>query len=395
MTKTPAIPTPFRSANARAPRRRSSWLAALGPAALLALSAGATGCGGSDDDAEIGTGVGRPVVLDTDMAGQDWIALLYLLNRPDVDLVALTVPGTGTAECDTAAGRPTGAKNALRIAHLSGKVSDKRAAACGRTTPLLGTGAFPAAWRSDAGTFSGLSVPPSPLEPDKRSAVEVLTQVLEKSKKPVTIVATGPLTDIAEVISARGDLVKNVDSIWITAGAVAVKGDLTAAGSPVMDNTSAEWNAFVDPRALRIVLKSGAKVKMVPLDGTNRAQVTRQFRDQLGMDRGTASAELAYQYFQKQSAQITAGNLYFRDPLTAAAMTDPAICKWNYDQLTGTTKEYRIAVTEDEGNELGRTIQSEDGYLVDVCTDADGVRFEQLFLDVMNQRLLPEEPGGE
>ncbi len=45
------------------------------------------------------TGTPRSVLIDTDMAGDDWMAILYLLNRPEVSVTAITVSGTGEAHC--------------------------------------------------------------------------------------------------------------------------------------------------------------------------------------------------------------------------------------------------------------------------------------------------------
>ena len=72
----------------------------------------------------------RPVIIDTDMAGDDWLAILYLLNRPDVSVQAITVTGTGEAHCGP------GIKHALSLTALAGQPDIP--VSCGRETPLQG-----------------------------------------------------------------------------------------------------------------------------------------------------------------------------------------------------------------------------------------------------------------
>lgn len=80
------------------------------------------------------------VVIDTDMAGDDWMAILYLLQRPDIIVQAITVTGTGEAHCQA------GVKNALGLVALAG--NNPIPVACGRETPLQGDHVFPDSWRS-------------------------------------------------------------------------------------------------------------------------------------------------------------------------------------------------------------------------------------------------------
>lgn len=93
----------------------------------------------------------RPVIIDTDMAPDDWIAILYLLQRPDIEVKAITVAGTGEAHCHP------GVQNALGLAAVAGKTGIP--VACGRETPLQGQNVFPTEWRETADNMAGLSLP--------------------------------------------------------------------------------------------------------------------------------------------------------------------------------------------------------------------------------------------
>ena len=94
----------------------------------------------------------RPVIIDTDMAGDDWMAILYLLQRTDIAVKAITVAGTGEAHCGP------GVEHALGLAALAGKPGSIPAA-CGRETPLVGSQVFPDAWRKSVDSLNGLSLP--------------------------------------------------------------------------------------------------------------------------------------------------------------------------------------------------------------------------------------------
>jgi len=86
----------------------------------------------------------RPLIIDTDMAMDDWLAILYLLQRKDYDVVAITVVGTGEAHC------APGVRNARGLLALAGY--KQIPVACGRETPFDGGHAFPDEWRTGVDT---------------------------------------------------------------------------------------------------------------------------------------------------------------------------------------------------------------------------------------------------
>ena len=89
----------------------------------------------------------QPFIIDTDMAADDWMAILYLLQRPDVDVRAITVTGAGEAHCQP------GVQNALGLTALAGR--PQIPVACGRETPLKGDHAFPMDWRKNVDALLG------------------------------------------------------------------------------------------------------------------------------------------------------------------------------------------------------------------------------------------------
>jgi inosine-uridine nucleoside N-ribohydrolase len=309
------------------------------------------------------------MVIDTDMAVDDWMAILYLVQRPDVGVEAITVTGTGEAHCNP------GRRNALGLLSLAGNAEVP--VSCGRETPLQGNHVFPTSWRDLVDSMLGLSLPSNPNPASTETAVELLTSVIQGSPQKLVLVTLGPLTNVAEALENEPALVDNLEMIYIMGGAVAVPGNLQVPDVEI-DNRVAEWNIYVDPHAAAVVFESGAPVTLVALDATNDARVTMDFYRRLEADRTTPEAGFVYEVLSRMQGFISSGDYFFWDPLAAAVATDESLV---------TIELHTLAVIEEEGPESGRTLVTEGGRNIRVCTDADGARFEELFLDTLNGRV--------
>ncbi len=324
----------------------------------------------------------QPVVIDTDMAPDDWLAILYLLGRSDVDVQAITVTGAGEAHCSA------GTRNALNLVALAGR--PEIPVACGRKAPLEGDHAFPTEWRERVDDLLGLTLPENSRETSSESTVELLTRIIQGSPQKVHLITLGPLTNVGEVLEAEPGLVMNLEMITVMGGAVEVAGNVGSSSN--IENEVAGWNFYVDPRAAAEVFGSGAPITLVPLDATNYAPVTMEFYRRLERDRTTSVAEFVYRVLEAQlvdfglvfpDAQDTEENVrsgwyYFWDPLAATIATEEG---------SATFREISLIVVEEEGAESGRTLESERGVIIRVAMTADRERFEALFLDAVNGRL--------
>ena len=310
----------------------------------------------------------QPVVIDTDMAADDWLAILYLLGRSDVDIQAITVTGAGEAHC------PAGTRNALKLVALAGR--PEIPIACGREAPLEGDHAFPTEWRERVDDLLGLTLPENSRETSSESAVELLTRIIQGSPQKVHLITLGPLTNVAEVLEAEPELVMNLEMITVMGGAVEVAGNVGSSSN--IENEVAGWNFYVDPRAAAEVFGSGAPITLVPLDATNYVPVTMEFYRRLERDRTTSVAEFVYRVLTAQEEYVRLGSYYFWDLLAAAIATEEGL---------GTFQEISLIVVEEEGAESGRTLESEWGVIIRVTMTADQERFEALFLDAVNGRL--------
>lgn len=310
----------------------------------------------------------RPLIVDTDMAPDDWLAILYLLSRSEVDVKAITVTGAGEARC------PAGTRNALNLLALAGR--PEIPVARGRETPLAGNHAFPTAWRDRSDGLLGLALPENPATASDLTAVELINQVIAASPEPVHLLALGPLTNVAEALEQNPALVRQLAMITVMGGAVRVPGNVGPSSD--IANDVAEWNIYADPRAAALALASGAPLTLVPLDATNHVPVTWDFYRRLEQERTTAAADFVYQTLGRRAAAIDAGSYYFWDPLTAAVVVDESLA---------TFEKLGLTVVEEEGPLSGQTVEDPAGRPIRVALWADAPRFEETFLQALNGRL--------
>jgi inosine-uridine nucleoside N-ribohydrolase len=188
--------------------------------------------------------VSTRIVLDCDPGHDDAIALLLALASPEVELLGVTTTyGNQTLEKTTA--------NALRVLELAGR-SDVPVAA-GAERPLLRELVVAAHVHGESG-LDGPALPPPRTEPVSDDAVGFIAEC-----SPVTLVATGPLTNVARYVDAHG--AEGVEHIVLMGGAIA-EGNITPA---------AEFNVWCDPEAAQRVFSSGVDVIMAGLDVTHKA----------------------------------------------------------------------------------------------------------------------------
>ena len=359
-----------------APRRAAVLVGAFAIVVGLALA----GCGGGNSgssgtgpppasaQASAGSAPSRAVVIDTDMAVDDWLAILYLLGRPEVEVLAITVGGTGESHCEP------GIRNAGSLVALAGQPDIP--VACGRETPLEGNHAFPAPWRDRVDGLLGLSLPDGPNQSASGTAVELLGSTLSSSPDKVTLLTLGPLTNLAEALRESPDLADRIDATYVMGGAVGVDGNVGVSGVGI-DNQFAEWNVYGDPLAAKLVLETGVRVTLVPLDATNHAPVSVAFAERLAGDSTTPQAKFVSDVLAQMRDAVASGTYYFWDPLAAAVLVDESLAGFESASLS---------VVVNEGPESGRITVAATGPTSRYATSADPARFEQAFIDTLNGR---------
>jgi pyrimidine-specific ribonucleoside hydrolase len=193
--------------------------------------------------------MGIPVVLDCDPGHDDAIALLLALASPEVELLGVTTTyGNQTLEKTTA--------NTLRVLDLVGRTDVPVAA--GAERPLERELVVAAHVHGESG-LDGPALPPARTRPVSDDAVSFVAEQVEAAGRPVTLVPTGPLTNVARYLDAHGH--DGIERIVLMGGAIA-EGNFTPA---------AEFNVWCDPEAAALVFGSGLEVHMLGLDVTHQA----------------------------------------------------------------------------------------------------------------------------
>lgn len=304
------------------------------------------------------SGAMLPIVIDTDALPDDWMAITYLLTRPEVDVRAITVTGSAVLGC------ADGQRQVLRLLALFGR-SDIPVA-CGRTTLTGGGHPFPSEWRAgNLGLMQEVSLPEPRTSPDPRPATEVLLAVLAASPEPLTIVALGPLTNLLDAFVADVDIREHVAEIVIMGGALDVGGNI--GGGP------AEWNFYVDPSAASFVLGAGRPIALIALDATSDAPATAETIAEIRADASTPAHRFVADLLGAMGGVVAAGDYFFWDPLAAVAATDGRIAGFvteRLDVLTG-------------GEDSGRVVRSPLGAPVRIAVSADRSAFLRAFIQTL------------
>ncbi len=200
----------------------------------------------------------RNVILDVDASGDDLMAILFLLSRPDIEIKAITTV-TGVSKADA------GTEMVLRLLHLVGITNIP--VAKGATEPLEGRNAFPAAWQPSIDRPFGLTLPPHDLKASGIPAHRLISDLIGKYRGNISILALGPLTNIAMMFKEEPELISGVEEIYVSDGAVNVSGGIHIE-YPAINNTVSGWNLWVDAVAGDIVFGAGVNVVLIPLDLT-------------------------------------------------------------------------------------------------------------------------------
>ena len=279
-----------------------------------------------------------PIIVDTDAGSDDYMAIAFLLARPDVHLEAIVVVN-GLAHVDA------GARNLLRLVQLSGK---KVPVFLGRATPLEGANEFPAAWRKSSDELPGVMLPPLSTRPDTRSA---LSYYQDRLRQPARILALGPLTNLAEVIAKQPAAAANIRELTIMGGAVRVPGNLRDGNLYTGGNLLAEWNIYLDPRAAAEVFAKVRGIRLVSLDATNRVPLRMSYVKQFTEGAmGTPLGRFIIDLFRQDEPLIKQRFFYAWDPLAAVAMVEGVV--------SFTPAQIHVVP---QGPEAGRTVETVKG----------------------------------
>ena len=282
------------------------------------------------------------------------MAILLAAASPALELVAITtVAGNQTLELTTL--------NARRVCSVAGIVDVPIAAGCDRP---LARELIVAADIHGASGLDGVDwdEPTVPLDP--RHGVDLIIEAAGSGKGPLTIIALGPLTNVASALRRAPHIVEDIERIAITGGAMGL-GNTTP---------SAEFNMHVDPEAADEVFRAGIPITLVPLEVTHRALATDAVLARIAeLDTPVARMSVALMRFFAETYLRVFGFAApaVHDPCAVAAVIDPA---------TVPTRRMNVAIDTASSLSLGRTVCDVYGKTgrepnADVGMDLDVARF--------------------
>jgi inosine-uridine nucleoside N-ribohydrolase len=299
--------------------------------------------------------VSEPIILDCDPGQDDAIALLLALGSPELQLLGVTtVSGNQTLEKTTA--------NAIRV--LDHVERDDIPVSAGASRPLVRDVYVAANVHGETG-LDGPNLPPPKRGPNPEHAVDWIARTLEETE--ATLVATGPLTNIALLLARYPDV--PLERVVLMGGAIG-EGNVTPA---------AEFNIWVDPEAAARVFESGLDVTMVGLDVTHKALMTQAHADRLASSgrAGKLVSDLYGFYSRFHRERYGWDGAPIHDACAVAYLIDPTLLETR-----------RCGVRIDTGGELsgGRTNVDRWGRVgwehnCRVAVDIDAERFLELLCE--------------
>ena len=299
----------------------------------------------------------RGVIIDTDPGADDALALMMAINSPDLLVEGLTTVGGNATLSETT-------DNALRLVeHLNGKQS-RLPIAVGADRPMRGS--FTHAYHVHGSEGLGVRLPEPTLKPHLLNAVEFIQDRVARSPGQLTIIAIGPLTNVAAALDNRPDIVDAVSEIVVMGGAVGVPGNITP---------YAEFNIHEDPWAANAVFASGVPVTLVGLDVTHQTFMHR--RDEPTWFEGTSrSAQLGNRILADRFLELKdAQGFHLHDPLAVVAAIEPDILKYRRAQVSVVT----------DGRERGRTVASYGDGPVNVAVEVDAGRAVEIVRSLISR----------
>jgi inosine-uridine nucleoside N-ribohydrolase len=291
------------------------------------------------------------IILDCDPGHDDAIAILLAAHHPEIELLAITtVAGNQSLQKTT--------HNALKVCSLA-NIRDVPVAR-GMVQPLVRPPRYAPDIHGESG-MDGPDIPEPDIDPVAQHGVDLLIDLLLNSEGDITLVPTGPLTNIAAAMRREPAILPKIKAISLMGGAIGVGNRMPAA----------EFNIWADPEAAAIVFGCGRPITMSPLEVTHQALATDEVIGCLRAAHRTVADFAA-------DLLIFFGDTYrnvfgfpappVHDPCAVAAVIDPPILQAHAMHVEiETTGEWTTGRTVcDVYGVLGKPTNARVGYALDV-----------------------------
>jgi inosine-uridine nucleoside N-ribohydrolase len=302
----------------------------------------------------------RRAILDCDPGHDDALAILLAAASPALELEAIT----------TVAGNQTLDKvslNARRVCTVAGITGVPIAAGCDRP---LRRRRIAAGEIHGASGLDGVDWDEPTVNLDPRHAVDLIVDhALLEGASPLTVIAVGPLTNVATALRRAPQIAERLERIAIMGGAIGL-GNWTP---------SAEFNIVADPEAAEVVFASGCPITLVPLEVTHRALATESVIARIAaLETPVAAMSVALMRFFAETYDRVFG-------FPAPAVHDPCAVAAVIDASVVPTRHLNVAIDTDSTLSSGRTVIDVYGTTgrapnTDVGMDLEVERFWELLL---------------
>ena len=264
-------------------------------------------------------------ILDVDTGVDDAFALMFAARHPEVNLIGVTCVDGNTNLNQVVI-------NTLKV--LDAAEAKEIPVAAGAARPLIDEPRY-AEHVHGADGLADLGTPESTRVVDKRPAVELLRDLIEQSKDPVTLIPLAPLTNIALFLRSFPETAKKLERIVLMGGSAGA-GNATA---------TAEFNIWHDPEAAAIVFNSGIPITMYGLDVFMDLRMNESHAKELtssGHAPSIFGGRLIKSMFDRLNHEITLGDY-------------GAVATALYPELTK-TERFRVTVDTTFGPNRGMTV---------------------------------------
>ncbi|HEX4206844.1 MAG TPA: nucleoside hydrolase [Ktedonobacteraceae bacterium] len=266
----------------------------------------------------------KHIILDADPGIDDALAFFLALASPEIQLDAIT---TVSGNVDVSATT----RNALTLLTLAGHTDVPVARGCSQ--PLIRP-LVDAAEVHGRNGLGDIAAPAPTIEPVAQHAVDLIIQRIMDAPGEITLVAIGPLTNIALALHHEPRIAANVREVIMMGGALRVPGNVTP---------SAEFNIYADPHAAYSVFHAIWPMRLVSLDATQKVTLTRAQFATLASTGGKVPQfiqQMMAFYFDTYAAQRETHTFVMHDPLCLAVAFQPDLITWEPTyvdvELTGT-----------------------------------------------------------
>ncbi len=197
-------------------------------------------------------------------------------------------------------------------------------------------------------------------------ADELMVEMARRDPDELTLIATGPLTNVALALQNDPEGMRKLKEVVIMGGAVRTEGNITP---------YAEFNISSDPSAAQWVFKSGLPITLVPLDVTHQVCLIPQVMEDrvISINNSFSQFVLEAVGYDIKNHRFLRGlkSVYLHDPLAVGAVIDPTLV---------TKERLSLEVEIEEKERYGRISETREGSKIEVCLGVNSERFLDLFL---------------